>query len=195
MAASDAAGPSRRWTRSRKTSVRPTIDDPARRHQPRRDRDQARAVRRAERADIPDHPVGGRDRQRVEDEEDRALADAAALEISACAAQSNRLDTERLASPCARSPRRGAAAIEMTRMLRATFTASVGWIELVMTSSFSFEVAMRRDRAAREHAVGDVGVDVLRALARGARRRRCTGCRRNRRCRRRGCRSARRRRR
>ena len=28
-------------------------------------------------------------------------------------------------------------------MLRATFTASVGWIESVMTSSFSFEVAMR----------------------------------------------------
>ena len=34
-------------------------------------------------------------------------------------------------------------AIESTRMLRATRTASVGWIESVMTSSFSREAVMR----------------------------------------------------
>ena len=34
-------------------------------------------------------------------------------------------------------------AIEMTRMLRATLTASVGWMESVITSSFSCEAVMR----------------------------------------------------
>ena len=70
------------------------------------------------------------------------------------------------------SPSSGA--IEMTRMLRATFTASVGWIESVMTSSFSLEARDARDRAAGEDAVGDVGVDLLGAVRRAALRRRCT---------------------
>lgn len=48
-------------------------------------------------------------------------------------------------------------------MLRATFTASVGMIESVMTSSLSLEPAMRAT-APREHAMGDVGVDLLGAL-------------------------------
>ena len=39
------------------------------------------------------------------------------------------------------SPISGAMGI--VRMLRATFTASVGWIESVITSSLSFELVMR----------------------------------------------------
>src|SRR5690606_17584421 len=56
--------------------------------------------------------------------------------------QSNKLDTlssdevRRIASPIR-------LATESTRMLRATRTASVGWMESVMTSSFSFEAVMR----------------------------------------------------
>ena len=36
----------------------------------------------------------------------------------------------------------------------------VGWIESVMTSSCSFEEVTRVDRAARQHAVGDIGGDA-----------------------------------
>src|SRR5689334_20948514 len=56
--------------------------------------------------------------------------------------QSNRLDTDssaavRLIASAIRP------AIDSERMLGALRTASVGWIESVMTSSFSFDEAMR----------------------------------------------------
>src|SRR5882757_9002138 len=56
--------------------------------------------------------------------------------------QSNRLDTDSSAAvrPIASAIK---VAIDSERMLGAFFTASVGWIESVMTSSFNFEEAMR----------------------------------------------------
>src|SRR5262252_9204122 len=57
-------------------------------------------------------------------------------------AQSKRLETDSsLAVRPMASPIR--EAIDSTRMLRATRTASVGWIESVMTSSFSPDAVMR----------------------------------------------------
>src|SRR5205085_8712164 len=57
-------------------------------------------------------------------------------------AYSNKLDTDssRLVRPIA-SPSR--EAIGVTRILRAIFTASVGWIESVITSSFSLDDVTR----------------------------------------------------
>src|SRR5439155_24556368 len=56
--------------------------------------------------------------------------------------QSKRLDTDssREVRPIA-SPIRGA--MERTLILRATFTASVGWIESVITSDLSFDEVTR----------------------------------------------------
>ena len=49
-------------------------------------------------------------------------------------------------------------------MLSAASTLEVGWIESVITSSFSLEPAMLAHGAARQHAVGDVGGDARRAV-------------------------------
>ena len=81
----------------------------------------------------------------------------ASLAMTENVPQSNRLETlvslavRSIASPIS-------CAIEITRMLRATFTASVGMIESVITSSLSFEPAMRAvlvGDAARGHDPAD----------------------------------------
>ena len=77
--------------------------------------------------------------------------------------QSNRLET--LSSLAVRAIASAiSGAIEMTRMLLATRTASVGWIVSVMTSSLSCDERDARDRAAGKHAVGDIGGDVAAPL-------------------------------
>ena len=57
-------------------------------------------------------------------------------------AQSNRLDTDSSAA-VREIASEISPAIDSERMLPAFFTASVGWIESVMTSSFSLEEVMR----------------------------------------------------
>ena len=111
----------------------------------------------------------------------RGRADVAAIR------QSNRLDTDSsaavrpIASPIS-------VAIGSTRMLRGA-AHRFGRLDRVGDDQFlEPRAGDARDRAARQHAVGDVGVDVGRALLRAARRRRSPACRRNRRCRRPGCR-------
>src|SRR5688572_26181860 len=62
--------------------------------------------------------------------------------LSGKGVQSNRLETDSSRAVRAiASPIR--VAMPMTRMLRDTRTASVGWIESVMTSSFSLDEVMR----------------------------------------------------
>ena len=77
--------------------------------------------------------------------------------------QSNKLDTN--SSAAVRLIASAISeAIDSVRMLVATRTASVGWIESVITSSFKRGAGDARGGAAGEHAVGDVGVDVLGAV-------------------------------
>ncbi len=52
------------------------------------------------------------------------------------------------------------SAIEMTRMLGASSTPCVGWMESVITSSCSFEPLMRATAPPDKDAVGDVGGDA-----------------------------------
>ena len=53
-----------------------------RRHEPGRDRDEARSVRHADRADIADHPVGDRNGEAEQDQENPALDPALSVVVS-----------------------------------------------------------------------------------------------------------------
>ena len=69
--------PSRRCTRSRSTSAMPTISTPDGAIRPARP-EPGRAVRHAHRADIADHPVGRRNGEAEQHEEDHAFDSASA---------------------------------------------------------------------------------------------------------------------
>ena len=71
-----------------------------------------------------------------------SLGDSRGARPDRFTSQSNRLETDSSAAvrPIA-SPIR--LAIDSTRMLRATRTASVGWIESVITSSLSYDAVRR----------------------------------------------------